>query len=373
MGTYPVSKFRAGPHASTLKSEPVAPITNGPIRAWTRFWFTATDPIGLHVVRFATGLVLLAWLLPLAGDVDALFGLQGWFDRQAYREAARLVDGPPQPITWSVLYLVGSKPGLLTAVYWMAIAVLVLFTAGLWTRLTAVLTWLIVASFTASPAFGPDADSLLLILALYLMVGYVFLDLTDRDQSLATRILGARNTFLFGRRSLTGNLPERQSVAANVALRLLQVHFAIVMLVSGLHKLQFGDWWTGLALWYPLNPVMEMTASTAGSPAQVSSNLMVLGLAAYAVLAWQISFPAFAWRPRWRPVLLGGALIGGIGCAFLYRVTVFGPALVAACLSYVSAREWQQLFALLTLIPGLRRIASRLPGTSEPFVLQGTR
>ncbi len=366
-------KLRADSRLSASNSELAAPITTGPIRAWTRFWFTPTDPVGLHIVRIVAGLVFLAWLLPLAGHVDTLFGLDGWFDRQAYREAARISSELPQPITWSVLYLCGSTPWLLTAVFWIAIAVLVLFTAGLWTRLTAVLTWLIVASFTASPALGSDADSLLLILALYLMVGYVLLDLTDRSQGLAARFLGARGTFLFGSRTLLEDAPERKSVAANVALRLLQVHIAIVMLVSGLHKLQFGDWWAGFALWYPLHPVMEMTSTTAGSPAQVSSSLILLSLAAYAMLAWQIGFPAFAWRPRWRPVLLGGAVIGALGCAFLYRVPVFGPAFFAGCLSYVSAREWQRLFTLMGMIPGLQRVAPQLSAAPEPLVPQGTR
>jgi hypothetical protein len=373
METNPVSKSRSRPHWIVSNSELAAPISTGPVRAWTGFWFTATDPIALHVVRLVAGLVFLAWLVPLASHVHALFGLDGWFDRQAYREAARIASGPPQPFTWSILYLCGTNAVLLSAVYWSSIAVLVLFTAGLWTRLTAVLTWLIVASFTASPAFGSDADSLLLILALYLMVGYVLLGLTGREQALVPRLLGGRGTFLVGRRPVSGDVPERKSVAANMALRLLQVHFAIVMLVSGLHKLQFGDWWAGSALWYPLHPVMEMTATTIGSPEQVRTSLMLLGPAAYAMLAWQIGFPAFAWRPCWRPVLLGGALIGGLGCAFLYRVPAFGPALFAGCLGYVSAREWHRLFDLIGMIPGLQRIAPRLSAASEPLVPQGTR
>jgi hypothetical protein len=367
-----VNKSRAGSRSSAPTLELSAPVT-GPLGIWTRFWFTPADPVGLHVVRLAAGLVFLAWLLPLAGHVEALFGLNGWFDRQAYREASRIAGDLPQPITWSVLYLCGSNAGLLSAVYWVAIAILMLFTAGVWTRLTAVLTWLIVASFTASPALGSDGDSLLLILAQYLMLGYAVMGLADRDQSLAARIVGARGTFLLGWRTMTGNMPERRSLAANVALRLLQVHFAIVMVVSGLHKLQFGDWWAGFALWYPLHPVMEMTASSVGSPAQVNSSLVVLGFVGYGVLAWQIGFPAFAWRPRWRPVLLGGALLGALGCAFLYGVPVFGPALFAGCLSYVSAREWRHFFALLTTIPGLQRIAPRLSAPAAALVAQGTR
>src|SRR5262249_8009376 len=105
MGTSPVSKSRTRPSSSASNSELAPPTTTGPMRAWTRFWFTPTDPVGLHVVRLVAGLVFLAWLVPLAGHVDALFGLDGWFDRQAYREAAHIAGGPPQPFTWSVLYL----------------------------------------------------------------------------------------------------------------------------------------------------------------------------------------------------------------------------------------------------------------------------
>ena len=340
-----MSKFRTDLRSGVSSSEVAPPYAGGPIRAWTCFWFAPTDPVGLHIVRLAAGLVFLAWLLPLAGHADALFGLNGWFDRQAYREAAHIPGGPPQPFSWSVMYLCGSNAALVTAVYWCSIAILVLFTAGLWTRVTAVLTWLVVASFTASPALGSDADSLLQILALYLMVSYVFLGLTDQGQALAARFLGARHTFLVGRL----RKPERKSIAANVALRLLQVHFALVMVISGLHKLQFSDWWAGLALWYPLHPIMKMTVDTTVAPSHAS--LVLLSLAAYAMLAWQIGFPAFAWRPGWRPVLLGGALIGGLGCAFLYGVPVFGPALFACCLGFVSPAEWYGLFALLRIIP----------------------
>jgi hypothetical protein len=333
-----------------------------------QFWFRPADRIGLHVVRVAAGLVFLAWLLPLAGDAEAVFGLTGWFDDQAYREAGRIVGGPPQPITWSIVYLFGSNAGLLTAFYWLSIVVLVLFTAGLWTRLTSLLTWVIVASFTASPAFGSDADSLLLLLSLYLMVGYVLLGLTDRDQPLHSRLLGeVPGTFSGPAQEKVPGTFSRPSIAVNVALRLLQVHVAIVMVASGLHKLQFGDWWAGFALWYPLHPVMEMSEKTTGAAAGDGSSL-VLGLAAYAVLAWQIAFPAFAWKPRWRPVLLGGALIGGLGCAFLYRVPTFGPALFAACLAYVSAREWRRLFGVMAWVPGLGRRgdkATRRQGDEE--------
>src|SRR5208282_869532 len=127
----------------------------GPISAWVRFWFTPTDPVGLHALRLLAGLLFLAYLLPLAGNIEALFGLDGWFDTRAFRETAslerranqqfdeespdiqtdpeagRLPARPPQSPTWSIFYLCGSNVALLTTVYWLAIAVLVLFTVGI--------------------------------------------------------------------------------------------------------------------------------------------------------------------------------------------------------------------------------------------------
>ena len=79
------------------------PAAEGLVRSWVRFWFTPVDPVGLHGLRILAGLLFLAWLLPLAGQRDSLFGLAGWFDQQAYADAARLEGGPPKPISWSLL------------------------------------------------------------------------------------------------------------------------------------------------------------------------------------------------------------------------------------------------------------------------------
>jgi hypothetical protein len=162
-------------------------------------------------------------------------------------------------------------------------------------------------------------------------------------------------------------------LAANLALRLLQVHLAIAIFASGLHKLQFGDWWAGIALWYPLHPPMEVTPSSIGSSAAIRSSLTILSLAAYLILAWQLAFPAFAWRSRWRPVLLGGALIGWLGCALLYQAPIFGPALCIGCLSYISADEWQRWGAWLRALPGLNQIGAVRPASTKPLVSQATR
>ena len=339
----------------------------GLIASWVRFWFTPADPVGLHGVRLLAGLVFLTWLLTLAGQENSLFGLRGWLDREFYvnanalRTEAQANNQPnplPVPIGWSALYLVGSNPTLLLLFYWAAVAVVALFTAGVATRLTAVLTWVVVVSFAANPATLYDGDALLRLLAFYLMLGYAGYGLLRRGQSRAALLLGPRDTLGLGGRP--GPDGPRLSVAANVALRLLQVHFAIIVVVSGLQKLQFGDWWSGAALWYALYPPLQTTVAQAREhAAHAWTFLGILSVAAYAMLAWQLTFPAFAWRPRWRIVLLGGAVLGWLGTALLYELPLFGPAYLIGCLAYLTATEWRRALAWLPRGPGRRATERR--------------
>ena len=141
---------------------------------------------------------------------------------------------------------------------------------------------------------------------------------------------------------------EHKSIAANLAIRLLQVHFAIVMVTSGLHKLQIGDWWAGVALWFPLHPPFKTTlADVLVNKPYVNTYFSLLNIATYFTLAWQIGFPLFAWRPRWRIVLLGGGAIGWLAGAFLWQLPLIGPAFLIACLSFVSPAGWHRVLGWL--------------------------
>lgn len=323
--------------------------------AWTRFWFTPTDVAGLHWLRFLAGVLFIYWLLPLGGDVDGLFGADGWFSRDAFKETRalrRTEDDPGVALTtWSVLFACGENSTMLHVVYWSAIGIFGLFALGIATRVTGVLTWVMVGSFLLNPAGSFDADFLLVIPALYLMLGYLFLGQWSRNLTPLERILGLRGTSVFSLLSARDE-PAPPSYAAGLAIRLLQVHFAFVVVTSVLHKLQMGAWWSGVAFWYALSPpgtAREVLESRAMS----DSFLVLISFAQYVVLAWQLGFPLFAWRGGlWRIVLLGGAVVGWIGSAGLFGLPVFGPLYLLCCLSYLTAAEWGRITDVLSSLGG---------------------
>ena len=303
------------------------------VGAWTRFWFTSIDPTGLHCLRFLSGLLFLAWLLPLFGDYSALFGLDGFFGNRAYVQASEMQGGSPYPIGWSLIFLFGGNAGMF---FWFSVAVLALFTLGVATRITGVLTWLVVVSHTANPALHYDADYLLMILAFYLMIGHLLLGQFGQQQSAVGRFAGTTDLLTPFRR-----VSVAPSFAANLVVRLIQVHFSIIIVTSAFHKLQFAEWWTGVAFWYSLHPPREMNIELLRELSGTANpTLFCLSLGAYATLAWQFAFPLFAFRPRWRPLLLIGAVAGWLGSAFIFRLPYFGPVYAIACLSFLTAPEW---------------------------------
>jgi hypothetical protein len=327
---------------------------------WSRFWFTPVPTTGLEVLRLLSGLLFAFWLLSFVGHQESFFSLRGWFDSEGYRaiQAQRQQDALGAPLGWSILYLAGENAALFQSMYWTSIAVLLLFALGVATRITSILAWLVVVSFLANPATNYEGDYLLGILAFHLMIGHVLLGFWNGNLTFMEKLLGAKSDFLFG--VVSGARDERApSYAANFAIRLLQVHFAIIIVTSGLHKLQMGDWWSGIAFWYAWHPAYQTTLESlqrekAGAPTM----LFILSLVQYCVLAWQIGFPMFAWRKSVaaRTILLVGAAIAWAGALFLLKLPLFGPFTCICSLSYLRPEEWAWLKA---------RAASMLRSSAE--------
>lgn len=284
-------------------------------RAWEGFWFTPADPLPLAVVRIIAGLLLLwscgVWLM----DADGFFGPDGWLrDGDVWRMN-------DQPWQWSWFFAAHSPTAVrLLALVTMAAAACL--TVGLGTQLAAAVSlvgFLSAVNRTPLTVFGFDDALGMLLIPLAVGPSGAVLSL-DRRLGLTTADGGP-------------------SIAANVAIRLVQVHLCVVYFFSGIAKLLGASWWEGTALWGAAANSRYRTLDLtwlARHPLLV--NALTLG-----TLFWEVSYPALVWpRLTRRLAIAAGILVhGGIGVAM--GMKEFALAMIAANLAFVPARAWRAL------------------------------
>jgi hypothetical protein len=295
--------------------------------SWNRFWFAPTSEVPLERMRVAVGVLVVLWLLSFFGRQAEFFGFSSWLSQDVYAAVKRLPGGmavPDSPETrlptppWSPMYF-AATPAAVHAIYAIALGSAAAFAWGIVPAVTAPLTWLGVCAFTSNPIFnGAGGESMLLVLTFYLMVGFLL------------------------RRGLPVGVPDR------FALRLMQVHVAILVFSSALGKLQQSIWWEGIALWFPRHPAYELTAERINelkAAGGIATELLFMSIAAYLVLAWQLTFPFLAFQKRARRWIVGGAFLGMLGAWYFYRLPMFGPTWFVASLAFLDHDDWQALAA----------------------------
>ncbi|MGD0043021.1 MAG: thiol-disulfide oxidoreductase, partial [Isosphaeraceae bacterium] len=109
-------------------------------RGWNAFFFTPADPTPLGLIRVVVGLLALWSLIVLGLDLHDYFGSGGWADPSVIWQTQR----QRQPFAWSFWFLVPDS--LLRPVWLACLAILGLYTVGLFSRVTGVLAWVIIAS-----------------------------------------------------------------------------------------------------------------------------------------------------------------------------------------------------------------------------------
>jgi hypothetical protein len=202
--------------------------------------------------------------------------------------------------------------------------VIVLFTLGLFTRVTSVLVWIAVVGYihrTQQVLFG--MDTMMNILLFYLMIGNSGAALSlDR---LIARYRAARASL---RRCGAIDEPTRAFLAspppsksAGFGQRLIQVHFCIIYVAAGLSKLKGAAWWDGRATWDVLvNPEFTLlqyqwyeTLLRKFAEIKPFYQLLII-TGSWFTLFIEIAGPFLLWtRVRWLIILLATAMHAGIG------------------------------------------------------------
>ena len=109
-------------------------------RAWNNFWFTPTDPATLALIR------LLAGGMMLYTHFVWSFDLAGFIGRDGYTPVEMLQAMPTRDVTvWSLFDWIGPS-WLLWTVHILALGVFACLFLGLFSRVAAVLAYLLAVS-----------------------------------------------------------------------------------------------------------------------------------------------------------------------------------------------------------------------------------
>jgi hypothetical protein len=306
----------------------LADSTKAAAEAWNRFWFTPADPTLLGLIRILTGLMLLythaVWGLVL----ERFFGPRSWLSPELVRA---LQDGEYMYSFW---WLVPGNSAAIWTAYGLSMLVLALFTLGLWTRVTSILSLIVVISFAhraTEAMFG--LDQINAMLTLYLAIGPSGAALS-LDRLLKDRRAG-------------GTARPAPSVGANLAIRLINVHMCVIYLFAGVSKLQGESWWTGEAMWRAFANMEYQTADMTW----LAWHPWIINLATHVCIVWEVSFCFLVWKPRLRPfVLLGGVVLhAGIGACL--GMWTFALIMLVGCMSFLPEGTVRGLVAALAPAP----------------------
>jgi hypothetical protein len=297
---------------------------------WTRFWFTPSDAIVLSLVRVLTGLVALWWYLTLLPDLQNWFGPDGIFSLELAMQYRNQTDSH---FAFSLLDYVNSASQL-WALYGVGVAVIALMVVGLFSRVTTIASLIFVLSFIhRAPMLARSVDDILPLLMFYLCLGPSGANFSI--DSLLRRRKAPAGT------ATTGDVVY--SSWATLAVRLMQVHLALIYGAMVIAQLQGAAWWQGTAVWWLMaRPESRLVDLTGMSHMGLAFEYLV-NFFTHAIVLYELCFVFLIWNPLARPILLVvGALVwlglGLVGGSVSFAVIMFIATL--AFLSPQTLRGW---------------------------------
>jgi hypothetical protein len=307
-------------------------VTNFPTRVaegWNAFWYTPVDPTLLGLIRIMTGLMLLythaVWGLAL----NEFFGPDAWISPDLVDVVETGHNIFPNHFAYSVWWLV--PPRWIWPAYAFMMLILALFTVGLWTRVTSLLSLVVVISFVnrvPEALFG--LDKMNAILTFYLTVGP-----SGRGLSL--------DRWLAQRRRGRQPADTQRSVGANFALRLIQVHMCIIYFFAGISKLQGMAWWNGEAMWLAFGNLEYQSADMTW----LAWHPWAVHFLTHFTAFWEISFCVIIWLPLLRPLVLASSVVMHLGIGACLGLWTFSLMMMLGCAAFLPTEEVGMLVAAL--------------------------
>jgi hypothetical protein len=378
----------------------------GFVRDVNRFFFQPSDTATLGLIRLCAGFMILWVHLVYSYQLFELFGKDAWVSadlandiRKEYpfprtwlgwdapkppedrptpspEESARLdsyrkkwlptdPNMDPRDLwaqgtnVWSVWFHV-TDPTWMVVIHIGILVCMLLFALGLWTPVTGIVTWLGMLSYVnraQTTFFG--MDTIMNVLVIYLTLAALFARPGTAALSLDRLLWRWRKAREAGV-SLSAVGGDTTSSSATFAIRMMQIHFCVVYLASGLSKLQGSMWWNGTAIW-----------GTVANPEFAPLHLrryhdMIMWLSSHRIL-WELSmtggtiftlcleigFPFLVWSRRLRWLMVIGSVLLHTGIAVFMGLVGFSLMMLALLVSFIPPSTVRQLLGLADRVPSL--------------------
>jgi len=283
-------------------------------RAWDRFWFEAEAPEQLRLFRLGLGLLLFAFYIVRGFDLEFYFGQAGMLPLEVMNETMPMQYRPS-------LFQYFSGNGALWIGHGIFLTSLLTLAFGWMPRLSALVAFVLHVSFlhrNMASVFGID-----LIATFYLL----YLSMVD--------LRPARS--------------ESAKTLTSVMFRLGQIQPCIIYAFSGLEKMKGTHWWRGEAIW----DVLANSQLARFDFAFIAQFPLLIVIATYVTLAWEIYFPILIWIRPIRPwmMLIGVMLHVGIGISI--NIPFFSGIMMLLYSLFLTPRRAKQFHGALTgWLPG---------------------
>ena len=295
--------------------------------AWTRFWFTPSDPIVLSLIRVLVGLLAVWWYLGYYADLQAWFGPNGLLSHELTQQM-RTDESGAQHFAFSILDYVDSASEL-WFVYGLGLAAIGLMTLGIFSRFSTIASLIFVLSFIhRGPLVTRPVDNILVMLMFYLCIGP-----SGANFSVDATLRRRRQAAALQAGTLRPVSPL--SSAATVATRLMQIHLCLIYAAMVVAQLQVEAWWQGTAVWWLMaRPESRLINLTSLSNMGLGFEYLV-NFCTHAVVLYEICFALLAWNTLARPILLVLGLFVWTGIALIGGAVTFAVAMLIANLAFL--------------------------------------
>jgi len=286
--------------------------------AFNQFWFTPRKPNVLGLVRLLAGLITFYSIAVWTLELSTFFAADGLLPME-YRSA---LGGWAawSHLDWFAPASAGDATTGMMAAHVVGLIIVAMFTVGFQTRVTSVLTALLVISYgNRSIGAGFGLDQIVSFLCLSCAIG-------DSGGAFSIDRWLAKSK---------GRTVENASTLTNIAIRLIQVHMCIVYFFAAIGKLQGETWWTGEAVWLSMASYeyqqIDMT--------WLANYLPLVSAMTLVSLFWELLYPALIWPKFTRPIVLAMAVPLHLGIGLCMGMMEFGLIMLVGNLAFVSWRH----------------------------------